>query len=127
MAVGLAVNTANKLLDAIFNNVAYSVAQVYIQLHTGDPGAAGTANVAGNATRKAVSCSVAASGAITIDAALSWTGVPNAEDFTHYSLWDALTNGVFIGSGLMTANAVAINDNFTIPVGELDHSFNLAA
>ncbi len=65
MAVGLSATVANELLDAIGNADAYSISAVYIQLHTADPGAAGTANIAGNATRKSVSFGAASGGSMS--------------------------------------------------------------
>ena len=87
----------------------------------GDPGASGTANVAGNATRKDLTAAMgtAASGAITNTAAITWTTgeVDTSEDYTHWSLFDASTAGTFLCSGTMTANAVTTGDEFTIPSG----------
>lgn len=127
MSVGMSTATANAILNAVFNATAYSITDVFIKLHVGDPGAAGTSNPATETTRKAVSCSAAASGAITSDAPIVWTSVAGAEDYTHYSLWDHVSAGNFIGSGLMTANAVLVGDTFTIPTGDLDHSLTVAA
>jgi hypothetical protein len=129
MAEGITAFTANGVLNAIFNNTSLAVTQAYVQLHTGAPGAAGTANVAGNATRKAVSMGAAASGAITNDAAVEWsTGeVDTSEDYTHVSYWDASTAGNFIGSGANTSNPVTSGDTYTIPIGDLDVSFPLAS
>jgi hypothetical protein len=59
---------ANAWLDAVFNATSYSEAAVYVQLHTGDPGSAGTSNVAGETDRVAASFSAASSRAITTDA-----------------------------------------------------------
>jgi hypothetical protein len=44
----------NAILDALFNNTSLAVAARYVKLHTGDPGEAGTANAAGETTRKSV-------------------------------------------------------------------------
>lgn len=124
MATGFSTYTANAILDAIGNATPFSVTTLYIQLHTADPGANGTTAVAGNATRKAVSFSAAASGAITNDTDVAWNSgeVDTSEDYTHYSLHDASSSGNFIGSGVMTANAVVTGDTFTIPAGDLDLS-----
>lgn len=129
MAVGYSTYTATELLDAICNNGSFAVAQAYIQLHTGDPGAAGTSNVAGNATRKAVSFGAASAGAIANDAALEWsTGeVDTSEDYTHFTLWDASSAGNFLWSGTVTANAVTAGDEFTIPIGDLDLAMTVAS
>ena len=122
MAVGPSVATANSILDAIGNATAYSVATFWIQLHTAEPGAAGTTAIAGNATRKQVSFGTAAAGLMSNDTAISWTAgeVDSTEDYTHWSGWTLVTGGAFIMSGAMTANAVVIGDTFTIPIGDLD-------
>jgi hypothetical protein len=127
MAEGLATATANSLLDALFNATNYSVATPFIKLHIGAPGAAGTGNPAAETTRKAVSCSAAASGAITSDADIVWTNVAGSEDYTHWSIWTASSGGTFVCSGTMTANAVVTADTFTIPAGDLDASFPVAS
>jgi hypothetical protein len=129
MAVGLSAFSANAALNAIGNNTSFAVAQCYIQLHTADPGAAGTTAVAGNATRKTVSFGTATGGAMSNDANIDWTAgeVDTNEDYTHFSLWDAATTGNFLGSGTVTANAVLIGNTFRIPTGDLDLSFPIAS
>jgi hypothetical protein len=132
MALGLSAAVANDVLDGIGNNGSIStlpIATCYIQLHTADPGASGTTAVAGNATRKSISFGAASGGAMSNDAAVSWTSgeVDTSEDYSHFSLWDAATNGNFIASGTVTANAVTSGDEFTIPTGDLDLSFLTAA
>lgn len=133
MALGLSATIANDFLEWIFNASATSAAptNIWIQLHTGDPGASGTANVAGNATRKDLTAAMgtAASGAITNTAAITWTTgeVDTSEDYTHWALFDASTAGTFLCSGTMTANAVTVGDEFTIPIGDFDASFATAA
>ena len=135
MALGLSATVANNFLEWLFNATATPTApaNIWIQLGTGDPGPNGTAtgNPAGNATRKDLTAAMgtAASGAITNTAAITWTTgeVDTSEDYTHWTLWTASTAGTFLCSGLMTANAVTIGDEFTIPIGDLDASFATAA
>lgn len=128
MAVGLAAATANALLDALLNATNYTApTAVWIKLHIGDPGAAGTANAAVHTTRQQLSCANATGGTCTSDAAVTWTGVTGAEDYTHYSAWTASTAGTFLFSGTVTANAVSIGDTFTIPVADFDFSLTTAA
>lgn len=127
MATGISAYSANALFDAMFNNTAFQVAQAYIKLHTGDPGAAGTSNAATETTRKAVSASAASAGAITSDADIVWTGIAGSQDATHFSLWDHLTAGNFLGSGTITANAYTAGDTYTIPAGDLDLSLTVAS
>ena len=133
MATGLSVANANSFLDWLFNGTAMPAAPAgcWIQLHTGDPGAAGTANIAGNATREDLRAAMAnaASGTITSDAQIAWSTaeVDTAEDYTHWTAWSANAAGTFLCSGVMTANAVQIGDEFVIPVGDFDAALAVAA
>lgn len=127
MTVGMSTYLANAWLDALGNASSFSVASVYIKLHVGDPGAAGTANPATETTRKAVSFGAAASGAISNDTDIVWTSISGSEDATHFSLWDNSTAGNFLGSGTITANAYTAGDTYTIPAGDLDLGLTVAA
>lgn len=129
MATGFSAATASAILDAFGNNTSFAIATPYIKLHTGDPGAAGTSNAAGNTTRKLVSFGAASSGAISNDAAITWTSgeVTTSEDYSHFSIWSASTAGTFHASGTITANAVTAGDEFTIPIGDLDLALSVAS
>lgn len=126
MAEGLAVNTANKMLDAIGNGVPYSVANCYMKLHVGPPGAAGTANPATETSRKAVSFGTPSAGGMVNDANVTWPAIAGTQDATHFSLWDALTDGTgtFIASGTITAPGYIAGDAYVINAG--DCHLNLA-
>lgn len=126
MSVGLSAYAANAFLDALGNNVSFSITAAYIQLHVGDPGAAGTTSVAIEATRKPVSFGVASGGAISNDVAVEWTNIAGSQDATHFSLWSASTAGTFLASGLVTANPYTAGDTYTIAVGDLDLSLAIA-
>ena len=130
MATGLASATSAALLDALFNQTNYTApTALWLQLHVGDPGAAGTTNVATETTRKDVTSAFAAAsgGTVTTNAAVTWTGVSGTEDFTHWSMWSASSAGTFYISGTITANAVTTGDTFTIPAGDLDVTLSTAA
>jgi hypothetical protein len=118
----LAAATRNAMLDAFARNVSYANAAVWVKLHLGDPGAAGTTNAAAETTRKqATFGDAAASGAITNTAAVEWTNVSTTETYTHVSLWTASSAGTFLGSDdLSSSAAVTAGDTFRIPVGDLD-------
>lgn len=127
MAVGLSATEANSLLDT-FAATDYP----WIQLHTADPGAAGTTSVAGNATRKDTSSSWAAAsgGSKATNADIDWSDgeVDTTETYTHFSLWSASSAGTFGGSGTLTANEVnASGDSFSILSGGLTLSFSVAS
>jgi hypothetical protein len=116
------VGERNKMLDAVSARASYTApAAFYAQLHTADPGAAGTTAVAANTTRTLVTFGSAASaGAIANTAAVTWTAVPTAETYTHVSYWSASSAGTFLGSDDLSASAtMAIGENFSIPIGSL--------
>lgn len=128
MTTGFATATANAFLDALCRNVSYANSAVWVKLHTGDPGAAGTSNAAGNTTRmQATFGDAAASGLISNTVAVLWTNVSTSEDYTHFSLWTASSGGTFLASGTVTANAVGAGDNFQAGIGDLDIPFAVAA
>jgi hypothetical protein len=120
--VPLSTTVTNALLNAICRNTSYANAAVWVQLHVGDPGAAGTSNPAGNTTRQqATFGSVAAGGAISNTVAVAWTAVSTTETYSHCSLWSASTSGTFLGSAALTqSKAVNSGDNFSVPIGDLD-------
>lgn len=131
MAVGLAPAVAAAILDGLGNSTVWTEpAEFWIQLHTADPGVAGTTAIAGNATRKQVSfgAAVGSTGLISNDVAVTWTTgeVDTSEDYTHWSAWSGVA-GSFVCSGTMTANAVVAADQFTIPIGDLDLTLSVAA
>jgi hypothetical protein len=130
MALGYAAATANAILNALCRSTPWTEpAEIWIKLHVGDPGSAGTANAAVETDRiQATFGTNASAGTISNTAALTWPAVGGTEDYTHYSAWDASTSGNFIWSGAMTANAVTTGDDFTIPIGDLDVTMtNVAA
>lgn len=125
MTVGLGSTVANAFLDALGNATNYTAPTVfYVKLHLGDPGASGASNAAANTTRQQASFAAASGGAITTDAALTWTSVSNTETYSHVSFWDHVSAGNFLGSDdLAVSRAVTAGDTFTIATGDLDLSF----
>lgn len=121
MTTGLASGVANSILDSLARNVSWTAPAAFcVKLHTGDPGAAGTSNAAGNTTRVAVTCSAASSGSITNSADVNWTSVSTAETYSHVSFWSATSAGTFLGSDdLAVSRTVAVGDNFTIAAAAL--------
>lgn len=113
----------NQLLDAVFNAEATGlpITNVWVKLHIGDPGEDGTANAAGNTTRKEATFPAASGGATSNDNLLEWLNVSTAETYSHVSLWDASTGGNNLWNGALTATkTVAVGDTFQIPIGDLD-------
>lgn len=99
MADGFSITFADALLGVLSGTAPTTYSTVYIGLHTGDPGTAGTSNVsAGSATRESVSFGTPASGAIATSATVSWTNAGTSETITDLSVWSAASSGTFITS-----------------------------
>ena len=127
MATGISEYLANQWLDALGNNDTFAVTTVYVKLHVGDPGSAGTSNPATETTRKEASFAAASTGALASDAALTWTNIAGSQDATHFTAWDNVSAGNFLFSGTITANAYTAGDTFTISSGSLNVSLTLAS
>ncbi len=110
------------MLNALARNTSYANGAVWVQLHTGDPGSAGTSNVAGNTVRQqATFGSVASGGAISNTVAVAWTSVSTSETYSYASLWSLTSGGTFLGSGALTQSKIVNSgDNFSLPIGDLD-------
>lgn len=111
----------NTLLDLCFNATAYSgQSTVYVKLHTGDPGEAGTLLAATETTRKAVTFGAASAGTVTSDSEAAWTSVAATETYSHVSIWDDLTAGNCLWTGAMAASkAVTAGEDFRFATGAL--------
>jgi hypothetical protein len=129
MTVGLAVAESNAILNAYCRATAYGgVSAYWVELHIGDPGAAGTNNPAVNTTRQqATFGSVAASGQIQNTVIIQWIGVPASETYTFFSVYDASVAGTFKGSGTITGGAVIAGDTFQVNISGLTVSITTAA
>ena len=113
MAAGLSTaNTANPLLDT-FRGLPFDVDNLYLQLHTGDPGSAGTSNVSAVTSRQQVTLGASALGVLTV------TNIPAflmtaTETITHVSLWSASSGGTFHISGALVAERPVVSGDFVV-------------
>jgi hypothetical protein len=123
MTAGLAPSLVSGWLNTLRTTgnggAAYSaVVGTFVQLHTGDPGAAGTTAVSvGSTTRNSFIFSSSSSGsALSLGTAPSaWTNGGTSETLTHISVWTASSAGTFLGSVALTASkAWASADSFTL-------------
>lgn len=111
-----------------------ALSNVYISLHSGDPGTAGTANnvqstITGSANRTAVATSsfgtVGAAGGggfqITNSASVQITTNASAgATVTYFGVWDAVTGGNFLASGALTTSVdVVTGDTVQFNAGAL--------
>lgn len=141
--LGFKPSVADLAIGAMFRCAGYAafigpVGGYFIQMHTGEPGTLGTANVANLGRRVA-----AGSGAVgthwTPGAGVNLGTVTNAQiitfaavnvpgggtqAYTHYSSWDAsgVGAGNFMFDGLMSGTATHLQD-FIIDIGGLVMSF----
>lgn len=119
MTAGLAPSLVSGWLNTLrAAGSAYSaVAATYVQLHTGDPGAAGTSNISvGSATRNSATFAASSSGsALALSATPSaWTNGGTSETLTHVSVWTASSAGTFLFSVALTSSkAWASGDQYT--------------
>jgi hypothetical protein len=111
MTVNISNYLANSWLGMLRGTAFTAPSAVYVQLHTGAPGAAGTTNVSSVTTRPAATFSAASGGVLSLSnvpAWASWGG--SAETIVNVSFWDAASGGNFlwsasIGSIAMVAGA----------------------
>jgi hypothetical protein len=100
-------------------------AAVYVSLHDGNPGDAGsggtdvttTIRVAG---RVAVTFGSIAAKAMSNDADVDFGAAAGAADVDYFGIWDASSAGNFLGYGaLVTPRAISASDPVKFPVGSL--------
>lgn len=127
MAVGVSTFLANSVLDAL-RGTAYSEAALYVQLHTANPGTAGTTSVSSVTTRPAITFSAASGGAIALSNTptwSSWAGT-NGEVVTHISIWDASSGGNFLISAALSSSKT-VNTGDTLSLSTTTVTFTTAS
>lgn len=107
MTAGLAPADANAKLN-VWRGTSYTGVSIYVQLHVGDPGAAGTANQSAVTTRNAITWNAPSGGSMTLSA-LAGYSMTASETITHVSLWDAASSGNFKGSSALVSNKPVTN------------------
>ena len=125
--MGLAIAELNKALNAITGVSNYTASSaVYVKLHTGAPGDAGTSNASTDTLRKLVAWAAPSGGVIASSAAVSWTlALSGGETLSHVSYWDALTGGNCIGNAALSATAAMVNgETFTLSSGGLTQTIS---
>ncbi|MFJ2004812.1 phage tail fiber protein [Streptomyces chartreusis] len=119
VAPGLVSGWLNTQRSTGNGGAAYNaVAGTFVQLHTADPGAAGTTAVSvGDTSRKEIEFAASSAGsALALDAEPSpWTNGGATETITHLSVWTAASGGTFQYSVALTvARDWAEDDEFTL-------------
>src|SRR4051812_46412868 len=113
MAVGLsAANMANAILNIYRGTTFTGIATPFIQLHTADPGAAGTTAVSvGSTTRNAITWNAPSGGSMTVATLGAWTNGGTSETITHVTLWSASSAGTFYQSFALSASQAWVSTN----------------
>jgi hypothetical protein len=108
VTLGLSTAHAHGLLN-VFRATDYTAVTPWVKLHTGDPGANGTANASAETTRKQLSFAAPSSGSMAASV-VSWTAwSAGTETLTHFSIWDASSSGNFKQSGAFAASKTPTN------------------
>ena len=125
----MSTHLANKVLDAILRNVAVQYPNVYISLHTGYPGDAGSNEVENDLEATPSTYGRYETVPANWDAADEKRSVNNTifefEDMpacsvSHVGLWDAEEGGNFLWAGeLLDTRTVFKGDIFRFRVGDL--------
>ena len=116
MVVGLAAAHANSILSVYSGTTYTAIAGSYVQLHVGDPGAAGTTSIsAGSTTRNQATWNAASGGSMSKNTLSAWTNGGTSETLSHVSLWSAVSAGTFIQSFTLSASQAWVSTNtFTL-------------
>lgn len=113
-------NVANAWLNTLLGGSSVTFTAVntlFVQLHTGDPGAAGTSNISvGSATRNSFVFAAASGGSVALSSGpAAWTNGGTSETLTNVTVWSAASSGTFYYSfNLTSSQAWASGNTFTL-------------
>jgi len=119
----------NKLVDHALGTSAFTMpAVVHLQMHSGAPGEAGTANVATDTSTSAdIAFGAASGGAASNTGAITIAAVSATQVITHISLWDGSTgsgtDNCLFTAALAASVSLVSGDDFQIAIGDLDVTF----
>jgi hypothetical protein len=122
MTVGLSLsNFIVKVLNHVKGSGATAFTaptQLYVRLHTADPGATGVAGVPtgaeGGQTGQAINFTTTATKTLTMSNTPSWA-IGLTETVSHISIWDQSLSGNFLWSAaLTTSKSVVSGDTLTL-------------
>lgn len=121
--MALSAYLRDKLLDHYLKGTAFTQpTNVFVSLHTGDPGTTGASEVAGGSYARVnanTSFAAASGGSKATNAILDFAGMP-AATITHVGIWDAASAGNFLVGGALSASKTTnAGDTFRLPSGQL--------
>ncbi len=125
MSIGNTVE--NDILDHLFKATAFNY-DTFVSLHDGDPGETGANEITGGSyARQEVLDAAwnAATGGLTDNVNdIDFTLMP-ALTVTHIGLWSAVTAGVFLWGGALSASKVVnLNDTFRFAAGDANFTLD---
>lgn len=122
-APGLSTTNADLALTAAVGTNA-----IFAQLHTGDPGAAGTSNVSSVTTRESVTWGSASAGSVAASNSPAWTSWAgtNGENVNDLSFWSASSSGTF-GLSMALASGVTMDTGDSITLTSITISITVAS
>lgn len=129
MADGLSTAVADIALNAIVGTgTNQSDDANYVQLHTGDPGSSGTANVSSVTTRESVTWASASGGSVSASNEPEWTSWAGTspETDTDISFWSASSSGTF-GLSMTLSSQVTMETGDSLTLTELSVSLPTAS
>ena len=113
--MGLNNTAKNVMLDAL------AAVAGYASLHSADPGATGTNELAGGSpayARIAVTWGSAASGVVSLSSSPQFN-VEGGDTVAYVGLWSAATAGTFYGSDAVTSETFAGQGTYTVTSGSI--------
>lgn len=128
MSDGVSTYLADKWLAWLAGNAETAPTGLYVQLHTADPGTAGTTAVSSVTTREALTFGTASAGAMASSNTPTWAtwAGTNAEVDTDMSVWDASSSGDFLDSITFTSS-VTMYTGDTLEITSVNISFTTAS
>jgi hypothetical protein len=105
------INTTNfaaPLLNTV-HGTSFVLPGTWIQLHTGDPGAAGTANLSLVTTRQQAIFATTATGTIALSASPTPWNMTGTETIVAISVWSTATGGVPYWTAPLTSSQPVVN------------------
>jgi hypothetical protein len=114
---------------AVAANAYATSGAIFLQLHTADPGTAGTTSISvGSTTRVSATMTTPSAGSTANNAALQWTNGGTSETIVAVSYWSALTGGTYLGSGQLGASQAWASGNIIqIPTSDFTVALPTAA
>jgi hypothetical protein len=105
--------------DAILDGTAMP-ATLWIKMHTGNPGGAGTANASADTRRRSFTRAAASGGVAIGEGSIEWLAWTADETLNHATLWDAESGGNpwWVGE-LVTPQAILTGQRLAIDVNDL--------